>query len=166
MFNGHFEDHLRVSLGHARNANMLYDGVKKAFCIFTKILFPDKDPIPIEMVISDIEQKVNKTIVNTSQLTKDQMKKALEAVQISLERVKIDKPSPNTVQEMINSAFCNAITSTHQAIEAAISNPKGITEKITKKILSDVEKLVKEFKKDVVMSDQVSKFLPKSKPLT
>ena len=159
MFNGQFEDHLRVALGHARNVKMLYDGVKKAVCVFTKIITPDKDPMAIEMVITDIEQKINKTIADTSKLTKEQMKGALEQVQLALEQVKVDKPSPSTVQEMINTSFRSTILSTKQAIEAAISNPKGITEKITKKILTDVEQLVKGLKKDVAMNDQVTKLI-------
>jgi len=52
--------------------------------------------------------------------------------------------------------------STNDAIQAAVNNPKGITEKISKQILAQVENLVKNIKKDVVMNDQVSKLLDKA----
>ena len=159
MFNGHFDSHLRAALGFAQNVKMMYDGVKKALCIFSQITNPDQEPIPLEMQLSEVEKKVTQAMENSSKLSKEQLKQALEGVQNSLERIKVDNPTQKTVQDMINSAFRNSVTSMNKAIQEVVNNPRGLSDTISTKILKQVEGLITNIKKDVVMTDQVSKLL-------
>jgi hypothetical protein len=116
-FKGLFQDnnlesHLKDALGLARDVKALYDKGKKAVCFFQKILNDPKPQKALEMWVSEMEQKFNRTVNNTAHLSKAQLEEALLEVKKSFDEIKTETASHDKVTQLISEAVKNLNEST------------------------------------------------------
>ena len=144
LFNTNFEGHLKLALAFAEDIKMIYDKTKKAVCFFQKIIRVTEKPKAVEMIIREVEDKLNETLHNSTRLNKAAIDQVISDLNSELDHVKMNRPTHEKVMQLINSAFRNALLTVGKGktVEKIIVNPNITVDKVISQIMTKVTSLI------------------------
>ena len=145
LFNTNFENHLKLALAFSEDIKMLYDKTKRTLCFFQKIIKVTEKPRAVEMILKEVEHKLNETLHNSTRLNKAAIDKVVGDLEKELDHIKMNRPTHSKVMELINSAFRASLLSAgkDKTVEKIVINPNITVEKVIAQIMSRVTTLIK-----------------------
>jgi len=151
MFDGNFENNLKVALGYLDNIQAFYDQTKKTVCFFRKV-FKGK-PKAIEVVLSELEQRINSTLNSSSHFTKDRLNEISSNVEKKIENSLGNRPSRDAVIAMVNKALETVNNDIGKKVDKVVEISNATHDDMIKKIMSRVNEEIKESEQVRGLSD-------------
>ena len=93
------------------------------------------------MIIRDLEKKVNQTLSKSDESVNVKIKKVIASLEGELDHIKMNRPTHEKVVQLVNQAFQAATASSGKTVEKIIVNPNITIEKITRRIMNQVQDL-------------------------
>jgi hypothetical protein len=143
LFRSNFEVALKTALGLSENIKTIFDQSKNAICFFQKIIQARKIG-PLEKLIYELELNLKQKIQSSDQFSKNQLEKAITAIESELDHIKMNRPSHEKVVNLINSAFRAATSSSGRTVERTIINSNVTVENIISQIMVQIHTLIGE----------------------